>query len=121
MASFPYNSHEHVSYEVNGCPIDYQQARELADTVRFWHGCIAKTDSWTQSSDGAEADITYMALGLMELLSDPGAVGRLIMVGEHVRVSVRNLLDMPDDDQHDIFAEAKKVVGPLFAVKSDTD
>jgi hypothetical protein len=76
----------------NGSPISYNQARELAYDVRLWHGEFANTGDWSQSNDAGEQDVEYLTWGLIDLLSDPGAVGRLIDSGACVRERVKTAM-----------------------------
>jgi hypothetical protein len=110
MPNFPYNHHRHNrSMSVNGCPISYKEARELAYQVQWWHIDMG-TDSWTQSRDDATQDQIYLAFGLMEILSDPGAIRRLIMSGEVASRDTELLLN----SDYEPFAEIREVVGQLF-------
>lgn len=96
MGNFPYNHHKYDGpwgdEPANGCPLIYTEALMLAHTLRWWHGEIANTDDWSQSSDAAYEDEVNIAHGLMELFADPGAVRRLAMTGEIVRKRVKLLL-----------------------------
>ena len=113
MGNFPYNTQK-FSYaeQVNGCPVQYDDVIGIAAAVRYWHGETAETDDWSQSSDSAFEDEVLIAFGLMELLSDPGAVRRLITVGKSVRKSVDRLLYSTLDQE--FFVKSKEVVRPLF-------
>lgn len=96
MSNFPYNHHKYNNTEgINGSPLNYQEARELADKILMWHSYI-DTDDWTQSGDGHEWDVIQMAFGLMELFSDPGAVRRIIYTGETIRKHVETMLKVKD-------------------------
>lgn len=117
MSNFPYNHHKYSKAEtINGCPINFTQARQLAYEIRYWHGEEMDTDDWSQNSDAGEEDVTHLALGLMDLLSDPGAVKRLIASGKDIKQSVGTLMAQPkvDYDEPGFYANARKVVERLF-------
>jgi len=105
MSNFPYCFHTDRPEErgkYSGTPFDYHDARELADRILEWHKLIANSSDWSQSNDAHYMhDLPMMALGLMELFSDPNAVRRLIMTGESVWEklnTINQLADRPGDD-----------------------
>lgn len=114
MSNFPYNHHKYSQAEtINGCPFTYKQAKALAYEIRLWHGEM-ETDDWSQSYAGGEIDTTYLALGLMEMLSDPGAVNRLISTGENVKKKLDTLMNGSSQGLPDFFINAKQIIKDLF-------
>lgn len=114
MSNFPFNYHKYQGSDMgrkpNGSPLNWVEVRSLAENIRTWHS-QNDTDDWTQSYDGTVEDIVHLALGLMEMLSDPGAVRRLIMSGSAVRKPVDILLkNITDNDDPSI-----DVVRDLFS------
>ena len=114
MSNFPFNYHKYQSGNMgrkpNGSPLNWSEARALAEHIRTWHG-LSDTDDWTQSFDGVTEDIIHLALGLMEMMSDPGAVRRLIMSGRAVRETV-DLLKNIDDPLIDVIKDLFNDVYP---------
>ena len=116
--AFPYNRQKYngPAHTVNGSPLTFGQALKFASGIRFWHGAIANTGSWSQSNSQAELDSVNLALGLVEMLSDPGAVERLMMVGEVMRERIDTVLSVEDrevrwenlDESFDILQDGLK-------------
>jgi hypothetical protein len=83
MSLFPYNKQKYSSEKnYNGSPIDIEEAHELADKLRYWHGEVAETDDWTKSNDGAEYDIRQLAFGLVAFFAEPSFIHLLMTLGK---------------------------------------
>lgn len=94
MSNFPYNRDKYENgYDANGSPITFADAERWAGTVLDWHA-RGGTSDWSQSNDGHDQAILYLAWGLIELLSDPNAVHRLITTGKGTQESVRTMLEL---------------------------
>lgn len=112
MSNFPYNHHKYSQADTtNGSPLNLSQAKDLAYQLRMWHGTV-DTDDWSESNDGAEHDVICLAFGLMELLSDPSAIRRLIMTGETVIDSCNTMLNSKINDIP-FFVNGRKVLVEL--------
>jgi len=78
MSNFPFNNEKYeYGEEYNGSPLTFDDACAFCDKVLFWHS-NKDTSDWTQSSDGFDMNVRQMAWGLIDILSDPNAVARLI-------------------------------------------
>ena len=93
MSNFPFNNdgYKYIQ-EVNGSPLKFSEARALADKVLYWH-TNSDTADFTQSGDGFDSDTILLAFGLVELLSDPNAIKRLITTGKEVKSQVEMILN----------------------------
>lgn len=86
MSNFPYNNDKYrpMDEPPNGTPVTFKEARAFADTILFWH-TENRTGDFSQSGDGFWDGTVYLALGLLELLSDPNAIHRLMTTGREVK------------------------------------
>lgn len=87
---YPYNNNRFAGYGSQGSPLNWEQAMGLAYDLFCWHS-ENKTDCWTESGDGADAEIHRIALGLMAQLAEPAFVQMLAAVGESVASSIETL------------------------------
>jgi hypothetical protein len=111
MSNFPFNNDKYkYTDEVNGSPLTFSEAISFADKILYWH-VNENTSDFSQSSDGFDADANLLAFGLIELLSDPNAIKRIISTGENVKNSVRLLLDSHDIERWDKY---KKMLEKIF-------
>ncbi len=89
MANFPFNQDKYkYSNEINGSPLNYIEALNLADKIMMWHS-NNDTSDWTESNDGYDYAVENLLYGLIELLSDPNAIQRLEQTGEKVKENVK--------------------------------
>ena len=97
MSNFPYNNdrYDPDKVAVNGSPLTLNEARGFADKILYWH-TNERTADFSQSGDGFEEGVDELAFGLVELLSDPNAVKRLMSTGREVRRQVETALVMKD-------------------------
>lgn len=86
MSNFPYNNDKYKPFNEppNGTPITFDEMRNFADTILFWH-TDNRTGDFSESGDGFWDGTIYLALGLLELLSDPNAIHRLMTTGREVK------------------------------------
>jgi hypothetical protein len=94
MSNFPYNNDRYKyignppdGNPPNGTPLTFQEMRAIADTILYWH-TENDTSDFSQSGDGFWDGVNYLTLGLLELLSDPNAVHRLMTTGREVKRQV---------------------------------
>lgn len=91
MSNFPYNNDRYIyignppdGNPPNGTPITFEEMRAFADTILYWH-TENNTSDFSESGDGFWDGVNDLALGLLELLSDPNAIHRLKTTGREVK------------------------------------
>lgn len=101
MSNFPYNKDRYSDRgPVHGSPLTFEKAEGLAATVLDWHARLSTSD-WSQSNDNHDVAIRLLAWGLIEMLSDPNAVKRLITTGKGVQESVKTVLKLAVIEHND--------------------
>lgn len=90
MSTYPFNV---VGEGGNpkGTPINLSTMLTVAEVILRWH-MHYKTSDWSESNTQGEENRMNLALGLMELFSDPGGVERTMAVGSVVRENIISVL-----------------------------
>jgi hypothetical protein len=99
MSNFPFNIDKYKYGEDadwNGSPLTLGEARNFADKILFWHTNNNLSD-FSQSGDGFDDGVNDLAFGLVELLSDPNAIHRLMTTGKGVIKTMQLVLDSNTD------------------------
>ena len=92
MSNFPYNNDKYkYSEDVNGSPMSANDMKSFADSILFWH-TENNTSDFSQSGDGFDDGVNDLTWGLIELLSDPNAIKRLMTTGRQVRRDVKMVM-----------------------------
>jgi hypothetical protein len=109
MSNFPFNTDKYKYFDGsnwNGSPLNFDEARSLADTILFWH-TTNETSDFTQSGDGFDENVVSLAFGLVELLSDPNMIHRITNTGRQIEEDVNTLWKV-DNEHFNILKEKIK-------------
>lgn len=119
MSNFPHNNDKDRGdrdEEPNGTPLGFYEMRAFADKILFWH-TNNRTGDFSESGDGFWDGVNYLTLGLLELLSDPNAIHRLMTTGQQVKRDIDVVTSL--GDSHELTKRVNKVLNEVF--KEETE
>lgn len=112
MSNFPFNNDKYKEAdEVNGSPLNIHEARSLAYKILFWH-TNNRTGDFSESEDGFNDSVEDLSYGLLELLSDPNAIKRLMTTGREVEKTIDLLFESKNVERWE--KKVKPVIVKIF-------